>query len=139
MLGFFITGHFSNFWFLIALGKFVYTTNEVLKLEDCLQVILDMEGAKTFNKAAVMGEFTSDQHGCRNNVETSTVQVAKVNTDQIEDKAASDQLGYREVVEAMICSQSVVQDNLLECMGVKASNISKSLVQDSSHCDLLEL
>ena len=38
-------GQSSNFWFLIALGRFVYTTNEVLKLEDCLQVILDMEGA----------------------------------------------------------------------------------------------
>ena len=45
---------------ITGLRKFVYTTNEVLKLEDCLQVILNMEGAKTVKKAAVIGEFTSD-------------------------------------------------------------------------------
>ena len=62
-----------------------------------LQVILDMEGANTINRAVVMGEFTSHLHGSWKKVEISNMQTAKVNTDQTEDKVASDLLGHREV------------------------------------------
>ena len=96
-----------------------------------------MEGANTINRAVVMGEFTSNLNRSRKKVEISNVQTANVNTDQTEDKVDSDLLGHRWLIEAMIFSKSVVHDNitfnLLECVVVEASNISKSLVQDSSH------
>ena len=66
-----------------------------------------MEGAITINKAVLKDEFTSDLHGCRKMVKTSTVQAAMVNTDQLEDKGAFILVGCREV-EAIFFSQSVV-------------------------------
>ena len=56
-----------------------------------------MKGANTINRAVVMGEFTSNLHRSRKQVEISNVQTAKVNTGQTEDKVASDLLGHREV------------------------------------------
>ena len=76
---------------------FIYTIQRGVGTGGLLQVNLDMEGANTINKAVVMGEFTSDLHGSRKKAEISNVQTANVNTDQTEDKVASDLPGHREI------------------------------------------
>ena len=58
-----------------------------------MQVILDIEGANTINRALLMGEFTSHLHESRKKMEIINMQTAKVNTDQTKDKVVASDSG----------------------------------------------
>ena len=83
-----------------------------MELDNCLEVIILDRGAITINKVVLKAEFTSDLHGCRKMVKTSTVQAAMVNTNQLKVKGALILVGFREV-EVIIFSQSDVRQDFL--------------------------